>query len=139
MRAIVLRGPQTAAGVLVHRHGTVLRAGDLHPRCHRGLVNGPVVPVRRHVVRVQQFAGRARIPVDDDMRAVIDPDQGGWWQSAGVLRLSDHVCCAEGVPARSGHAICSRRLPVFRYHVVADGRLRVLRRARNAGKEFPRN
>jgi len=66
VHTIVARGPETSAGVLVRGHGAVFHLGWGHlqwpRRNHR-----PVVTVRRHAVRFQQFRRRSRVPVDDDM------------------------------------------------------------------------
>jgi len=64
--AVIARGPETSAGVLVRSHGAVVHSCGGHPQS-TGHDRHPVVPVWRHAVRVQQFRWCPCVPVDDDM------------------------------------------------------------------------
>lgn len=148
MRVVILRGPKTVVDMVQRRYGAVVRIGHVRQlrdgttnalRRRRRIMDNPVVSVRRHVFRVQQFNGRARVPVDDDMRTAAHLCQGGRGIAAGVLYLSDHVRHHESVPESSGGLI-----RVVRFHdvwrcVVDDGRLRVFCCTRNTGQKFQRN
>lgn len=138
---VVPRRPQTAADVLVRRHGPVVRPDRVHVRRDdTGAVgNPPFAPVRRHAVRVQQLVGRARVPVDVDMRTVADLRPGGRRLSPGVLLLSAHVRRPQSVPIRFGRPVVAKRVRDFRRRVVADGGLREFHRAGNVGEKLPGN
>lgn len=141
VHAVVLRGPQAAADVLVRRHGAVLRAGHVHVR-GPGYAAAPVVRpglVGRHDVRVQQLARRARVPVDVDLRTAVHAGPCGRRLAARVLRLCSHVRRPESVPVRARRALLAQRVPRLRPRVPGHGRLRARRRPGNVGQDFPRD
>lgn len=148
--AVLSRGPETAADHVLRRHDAVVRVGRVHVRPgNRGtpgdrrqrvpVVARPAHPVRRHVVRVRQFARRARVPVDVGLRTAVDFRPSGRRFAVGVLRLRAHVRQHESVPVRFVRRLVAERVPRFRRDLLADGRLRVFRRSGNARTEFPRN
>lgn len=134
----------------MRRHGPVVRVGHVHVlpgvrgtgdrqlrRQRVRAVARPVFPVRRHVVRVRQFARRARVPVDVGLRTVVNFRPGGRRLAAGVLRLSAHVRHHESVPVPFKCHLVIERVPHIRRDLLVDGRLRVFHRPGNAGTEFP--
>lgn len=135
--AVLLRGTQATADVFLRRHGAVLRVGCVHRERRPGRP-GPVGPVRRHAVRIQQLTGFARVPVDADLRTAVHVRPGGRRLPAGVLQLPAHVRRAQSVPVRAGRPVRGQRLPDVRRRVPVDGRLRVLRCAGNVGQDVPR-
>lgn len=148
VRVVILRGPKTVDDVVLRRHGAVRRTGRVRQRRSGGVTDdvprrrtgeNPVVSVRRHVVRVKQFHGRARVPVDHGVRTAAHLCQGDRRSCAGVLFLFNHVRRHESVPGPSGGPNRAVRIRRVRRRVADDGRLRVFRRTRNAGKKFQRN
>lgn len=105
MPAVSLRRAETAVDRVLHRYGAVRCPGRVrrpqlpedgaaHRRLHR---DRPVAPERHYAVRVQQFARRARVPVDISIRTAIDARQSGRRMYFGVLRLFADVRCLESV------------------------------------------